>query len=193
MRPVRRSRPPRARAAASWSSTTTSTPRRLIAAALEAVGHETHAAFDGPAALSIAAAFRPDVALLDLGLPVMDGFELARQLRDLTVTGAPPALVAVTGYGQASDRERTESAGFHAHVVKPVDVHELVTLLDSLLTDRAIASVGSDLGSDQGQTNWSDPESPGLTPTLSWGRGSGTPICRRRGRGRRGTRPPVAA
>ena len=48
-------------------------------------------------------------------------------------------LVAVTGYGQRSDRERTESAGFQAHVVKPVDVHELVTLLDTLLTDRAIA------------------------------------------------------
>jgi len=111
---------------------------RLIAAALEAVGHETHAIFDGPAALSIAAAFRPDVVLLDLGLPLMDGFEVARQLRDLTVTGTPPVLVAVTGYGQASDRERTESAGFHAHIVKPVDIHELVTLLDSLLTDRAI-------------------------------------------------------
>ncbi len=48
-------------------------------------------------------------------------------------------LVAVTGYGQRSDRERTESAGFQAHVVKPVDVHELISLLESLLTDRAIA------------------------------------------------------
>ena len=112
---------------------------RLIAAALEAVGHETRAAFDGPAALSMAATFRPDVVLLDLGLPLMDGFEVARQLRESSLTGAPPVLVAVTGYGQASDRERTESAGFQAHVVKPVDVHELVTLLDSLLTDRAIA------------------------------------------------------
>ena len=112
---------------------------RLIAAALEAVGHETLAVFDGPAALSIASAFRPDVVLLDLGLPLMDGFEVARQLRDLTMGGTAPALVAVTGYGQASDRERTESAGFQAHVVKPVDVHELVTLLDRVLTDRAIA------------------------------------------------------
>ena len=55
---------------------------RLIAAALDAVGHETRAAFDGPAALSIAAIFRPDVVLLDLGLPLMDGFEVARQLRE---------------------------------------------------------------------------------------------------------------
>ena len=111
----------------------------LIAAALEAVGHETRAVFDGPAALSVAAEFRPDVALLDLGLPLMDGFEVARQLRELNVTAAPPVLVAVTGYGQRSDRERTESAGFQAHVVKPVDVHELVSLLDTLLTPRAIA------------------------------------------------------
>jgi signal transduction histidine kinase/two-component SAPR family response regulator len=112
---------------------------RLIADALEAVGHETRAAFDGPAALSIAAGFLPDVVLLDLGLPLMDGFEVARQLRDSSLPGTSPVLVAVTGYGQRSDRERTESAGFQAHVVKPVDVHELVTLLDSLLTDRAIA------------------------------------------------------
>jgi len=112
---------------------------RLIAAALEAVGHETRAAFDGPAALSVAAGFCPDVALLDLGLPLMDGFEVARQLRELSVTSAPPVLVAVTGYGQASDRERTEAAGFQAPVVKPVDVHELLSLLDTLLTDRAIA------------------------------------------------------
>jgi CheY-like chemotaxis protein len=111
----------------------------LIAAALEAVGHETPAVFDGPAALSVAAEFHPDVALLDLGLPLMDGFEVARQLRELNVATAPPVLVAVTGYGQRSDRERTESAGFQAHVVKPVDVHELVSLLDTLLTPRAIA------------------------------------------------------
>jgi len=112
---------------------------RLIAAALEAVGHETRAAFDGPAALSIAAGFQPDIVLLDLGLPLMDGFEVARQLQESSLPGSSPVLVAVTGYGQPSDRERTESAGFQAHVVKPVDVHELITLLDSLLTDRAIA------------------------------------------------------
>ena len=88
----------------------------------------------------MAETFRPDVVLLDLGLPLMDGFEVARQLGERRVTGTAPVLVAVTGYGQASDRERTESAGFQAHVVKPVDVHELVALLDSLLANRAIAS-----------------------------------------------------
>ena len=61
---------------------------RLIAAALDAVGHETRAAFDGPAALTIAASFQPDVVLLDLGLPLMDGFEVARQLRESSLTGA---------------------------------------------------------------------------------------------------------
>jgi CheY-like chemotaxis protein len=106
---------------------------RLTAEALEAVGHDTRVAFDGPAALEIADTFRPDVALLDLGLPLMDGYELAQQL----VAGASvkaPLLVAVTGYGQASDHERTSAAGFHAHVVKPVDVAHLTDLLDRLLT-----------------------------------------------------------
>ena len=66
-------------ACSSW--TTTSTRARLTAAALEAVGHETRVAFDGPAALSMAETFQPNVVLLDLGLPLMDGFEVARQLR----------------------------------------------------------------------------------------------------------------
>jgi CheY-like chemotaxis protein len=89
--------------------------------------------------LSIAAGYQPDVVLIDLGLPLMDGFEVARQLRESRLLGSSAVLVAVTGCGQRSDRERTKSAGFQAHVVKPVDVHELVSLLDNLLTDRAIA------------------------------------------------------
>lgn len=113
---------------------------RLTAAVLEAVGHETRAAFDGPSALEIVEIFRPDVVLLDLGLPLMDGYEVARQLRDVSVTDVAPVLVAVTGYGQASDRERTDAAGFQAHVVKPVDLHDLVALLDTLLANRAIVS-----------------------------------------------------
>jgi len=67
----------------------------------------------------------------------MDGYELARQLRDRR--GRGPLLVAVTGYGQPSDFERSRAAGFDAHVVKPVDVHGLADLLERLL-DRAAAS-----------------------------------------------------
>ena len=105
----------------------------LMAEALEAVGHDTRVAFDGPAALALANSFRPEVALLDLGLPLMDGYELAQELH----AAAPdrrPLLIAVTGYGQASDRERTAAAGFQGHVVKPVDFSQLTALLDRLLS-----------------------------------------------------------
>ena len=107
---------------------------RLTASALGTVGLEARTAFDGPSALALASSFRPDVILLDLGLPVMDGFDVARQLREQSPDAGRPMLVAITGYGQASDRERTLSAGFDAHVVKPVDLHELVALLERLLS-----------------------------------------------------------
>ena len=109
---------------------------RLTAEALESVGHTTCVAFDGPAALEMAGTFCPDLALLDLGLPLMDGYELAEQL----VAGAPgrrPLLVAMTGYGQASDHERTRVAGFDAHVVKPVDLSYLTDLLDRLFAEKS--------------------------------------------------------
>ena len=91
-------------------------------------GHVTATAEDGPRALEAAARFRPDVALLDIGLPVMDGFELARQFR------ADPELrnmrlIAVTGYGQEHDRRQSAEAGFDSHLVKPVDVDQLLGLL----------------------------------------------------------------
>jgi signal transduction histidine kinase len=99
--------------------------------ALTLAGHETRIALDGPTALSLAKEFRPDVALLDLGLPVMDGFELARRLRDGACT-ARLRLVALTGYGQASDRARTTEAGFDAHLVKPIDPEKLDSFIRSL-------------------------------------------------------------
>ena len=86
---------------------------RLIAEALQAVGHDTRVAFDGPAALRVAEQFRPDVALLDLGLPLMDGYELATRLTAL-LEGVQPLLVAVTGYGQPSDHDRSRAAGSRA-------------------------------------------------------------------------------
>jgi len=104
----------------------------LMADALAVVGHDTRVAFDGPAALDAAAEFRPHAALLDLGLPLMDGYELAEQLAAGGLDQRP-VLVAVTGYGQPEDEARTRAAGFAAHVVKPVDVPRLIALLDRLL------------------------------------------------------------
>jgi len=112
----------------------------LLADALEVVGYETRMAFDGPGALDVSRVFRPDAALLDLGLPLMDGYELARQITDAAVEHRRPILVAVTGYGQVSDREKSQAAGFDAHVVKPVDTAQLMNVLERLF---AAAPAGS--------------------------------------------------
>ena len=100
----------------------------LLAMALEGLGHEVRVAHDGPSALSVVQTFTPDVAFLDIGLPAMDGYELAAQLR------ARPALervrlVALTGYGQQSDRETSHRAGFSAHLVKPVELAEIEAVI----------------------------------------------------------------
>ena len=100
----------------------------LQAELLRAVGHEVLVAYDGPSALAEAGAFRPDVALLDIGLPVMDGYELARKLQSLLPQ--PLRLVALTGYGQENDRARSREAGFALHLVKPVDGARLLAAVD---------------------------------------------------------------
>lgn len=88
---------------------------------------EVHLAHDGPEALQAAAQHRPEIILLDIGLPRMDGYEVARRLRgDLDLT--EPLLVAVTGYGQAEDIERSMEAGFDEHLVKPPAVEMLISL-----------------------------------------------------------------
>ena len=97
---------------------------QMLAEVLGQKGYETRTAYDPPAALRIASDFMPDVALLDIGLPVMDGYELAAHLRALPGLGGVK-LIALTGYGQASDRQRTRDAGFHHHLVKPVDLDAL--------------------------------------------------------------------
>jgi len=96
----------------------------LLAEVLDTMGHEVSKAHDGPEALAVAEERRPEIALLDIGLPVMDGYELARRLRAMDGLGGIK-LVAVTGYGQASDRRRSEEAGFDAHLVKPIDLEAL--------------------------------------------------------------------
>jgi signal transduction histidine kinase/DNA-binding response OmpR family regulator len=91
----------------------------LLSEALRHRGNQVETAYDGPSALALAAAFLPEVAFIDLGLPVMDGYELAQLLRqDPALPGI--RLVAVTGYGLESDRVRARNAGFDAHLVKPV-------------------------------------------------------------------------
>lgn len=93
----------------------------LLAQALRMQGHDTRVAHDAPAALQIIEGFPPDIAFLDIGLPVMDGYELAGRLMAVPhLRGI--RLVAVTGYGQESDRRKSKAAGFHHHLVKPVDL-----------------------------------------------------------------------
>jgi signal transduction histidine kinase/PAS domain-containing protein len=96
-------------------------------ALLRHLGHELAMAHDGERAIEIAREFRPDVALLDIGLPVVDGYEVARRLRK--EIGAKVRLIAITGYGQESDRTRTREAGFDHHLVKPIAFDDLATLL----------------------------------------------------------------
>ncbi len=99
-----------------------------LAMLLRLWGHEVAVAHDGPAALRAAAAQRPQVALLDIGLPGMDGYELARRLRSQTGLG-PVVLVALTGWGQDEDRRRSHEAGFDHHLTKPVELAALQELL----------------------------------------------------------------
>jgi signal transduction histidine kinase len=128
-------------AAAPWSKT--ASPRRilvvddnrdaveLLSRLLARAGHRVEMARDASQALSVADAFRPEVAIVDIGLPVMDGYTLGRELR-ARLGSATPILIALTGYGQEEDRRRSEEAGFASHLVKPVDARKLVRLLDQL-------------------------------------------------------------
>ena len=97
---------------------------------LELAGHEVRTARNGVEAVTMAEEFQPDVVLLDLGMPEMDGLEAARRFRTLE-WGKRATLVAVTGWGQQRDRERTAGAGFDLHLVKPVNEVELFQALDT--------------------------------------------------------------
>jgi CheY-like chemotaxis protein len=98
---------------------------------LRIVGFEARTCYDGPSALSAAGEFLPDVCLLDLNMPGMEGDEVARLLRD-RAGGRPVLLVAVTAMGAEDARRRTTAAGFRLHLVKPVDPHDLLRVLDEL-------------------------------------------------------------
>jgi len=92
-------------------------------------GHQVRSAKDGLQALHVATEFRPDVVLLDIGLPLMDGYEVARRLRQTPQT-AGALLIALTGYGQQGDRQRGKDAGFDGHMLKPVDPHALARMIE---------------------------------------------------------------
>jgi PAS domain S-box-containing protein len=121
----------------------TGTPRRIlvvddnrdaaemICALLESLGHEVRIAEDASQALSVLDAFSAEFAILDIGLPVMDGYALGRELR-MRMGRATPVLIALSGYGQEEDQRRSEEAGFAAHLVKPVDAETLIGVVEKL-------------------------------------------------------------
>ncbi|HSJ04722.1 MAG TPA: ATP-binding protein [Verrucomicrobium sp.] len=103
-----------------------------LARLLARAGHDTVVAYDGPQALEQAAAISPEAVVLDIGLPGMDGYEVAKRLRErqsIHGTERAPLIIAVTGYGHDDDRQRSQDAGFDHHLVKPVDFAELKQLL----------------------------------------------------------------
>ncbi|HEY5944373.1 MAG TPA: ATP-binding protein [Kofleriaceae bacterium] len=95
---------------------------------IAALGHEPAVAHDGPAALELASSFKPDIAVLDIGLPVMNGYELARRLRE-TLGLEKLRLIALTGYGQDADKAQALEVGFDHHLIKPIDLNVLLPLL----------------------------------------------------------------
>jgi len=110
----------------------------MLELALTLEGHEVRLAFDGHDAIEAAASFRPEVVILDIGLPRMNGYDAARAIRQLPGL-ADVHIIAMTGYGQVSDHEKSRGAGFDAHLVKPVP-------LDALLRTLAAGRARSDTG-----------------------------------------------
>ena len=113
----------------------------MLGKLLEVLGQEVYAAHDGAAALELVADEEPDVVISDIGMPAMDGYELARHLCGLSLKKRP-VLVALSGYGQPQDRDRARAAGFDQHLVKPVSIdalHELLAHLPSPTPRAAVA------------------------------------------------------
>ena len=118
------------RPGASSSSTTTATRRAALRPSSNWSGHHVSPAADGEQALAVATDFGPDVVVLDIGLPLLDGYQVAQRLRTRAAT-CNCLLIALTGYGQADDRERAEHAGFDHHFVKPADPADLLACIDA--------------------------------------------------------------
>ena len=103
----------------------------MLAELLRKDGHDVHAEYDGGSALAMLEVLTPDLVLLDLGMPVVSGYDVIRQIR-ADARFAANQVVALTGWGQLDDRERTRSAGFDGHLVKPVSSVDLDRLLQTL-------------------------------------------------------------
>ena len=110
--------------------------RMMLCELLELSGFECHSAADGKAGLEVIGELKPDVALVDIGLPGLDGLEVARQLRQ-DPSNDELMLIALTGYGQREDRDAARRAGFDTHLVKPVDFDALRGLLRAHAAKRA--------------------------------------------------------
>ena len=108
---------------------------QALAELLKECGHHVEAVYDPASALHVVSRFAPEVAVIDIGLPVMDGYELVQRLRRERV-GGECLFVALTGYGQDTDRKRSRMAGFHHHFVKPLDPSRLLRLIDTLSPPR---------------------------------------------------------
>jgi CheY-like chemotaxis protein len=108
-----------------------------LAMILEMGGHDVRVVHDGRSALTIAQTFRPDTALLDIGMPQLNGYQVAQALRKET-WGAGIILIALTGWGQESDRQQAIEAGFDRHLTKPVDLDALEALLSEDADRRVI-------------------------------------------------------
>ena len=112
-----------------------------MCALLEASGYETRIAYDGAAALALGETFLPHLALLDLGMPRLDGFETAQRMRASPQLRGT-VLVAVTGWGAASDRERSRAAGFDHHLMKPASMQQVQEILAAVEQGRDAAFAG---------------------------------------------------
>jgi CheY-like chemotaxis protein len=104
-----------------------------LALLLQEMGYRTHVVHDGAAALQAMKTFEPQVALVDIGLPVIDGYEVAQTVRRMPGRESLP-LIAVTGYGQPGDRARVMAAGFDEHLVKPLDASRISELIEQMVT-----------------------------------------------------------
>jgi len=125
-----------------------------LATLLELEGHDVMVAHDGSEAVMKAFTFQPDLVFMDLGMPVMDGFEAARRLRALP-SGERICIVALTGWGQTGDRERSREAGFDRHYVKPLDAAALTEVLTA--GPRWVAGDGADMVCGEGPKSGSTP------------------------------------
>jgi len=107
----------------------------MLGLVVETAGHDVRKALDGATALAAALAYRPDVVLLDLGLPGMSGIDVAREMKRKPGFDGM-RIVALTGWGQPEDRERTRAAGFDEHLTKPTDPDRLTALLAEYAAER---------------------------------------------------------